>query len=156
MNQRCKLAWKQNKICQCCQLYAWKLSCSTHINTKVVTFNASNFSSLGHSHAGVLFTNEEQNNVGSWQIFNTFSTNVNLGYEVTDTGCLAPNGHTHGYVSTNFQTLIFNKWDEKLSEKQICIYMFYSIPIDTSCDMSSVRFPFKHCWKLANDSLSLA
>ena len=61
------------------------------------------------------------------------------------TQAAAQNGHTHGYVSTNFQTLIFNKWDEKLSEKRICIYMFYSIPSDTSCDMPSVQFSFKHC-----------
>ena len=56
-------------ICFFCQHFC-KRSCF---------FNA-NLSSPGHSHAGLLFTNEEQKKVGSRHIFNTFATHAQFIY----------------------------------------------------------------------------
>ena len=86
---------------------------------------ASNLSSSGHCIIGLLFTNEQQQKIGSWYFC---ATHTNLVHDVTDTGCHTQNGSAHRNVY-KFQLLISNKPDQKSTEKLFWDCCFFVVVV---------------------------
>ena len=74
-------------------------------------------------------------------VFATFATWTGIAYDVTDTGCWARNGSSHGCAFAIFR-LFFLKQMEPEIVKRSCVSIFVRIPMTRFCDASSLQFPF--------------
>lgn len=74
---------------------------------KFFFFLASNLNSSRRSHVDLLFINEEQEKVGTSDVHDSFATNADRVYDVTDTECWAQNGSTLGRVYAPFECPFF-------------------------------------------------
>ena len=68
------------------------------------------------------FTYEKQKEARD--VFNTFATHASLVSDVTDIDCSVQTGSSRGRVFSKFQTSSFDKQDEKLSSKLLCVYFY--------------------------------
>ena len=60
-------------------------------------------------------------------VFDTLVTHANHVYNITDTDYWAGNGSTHCHVFTTFKGRFFNKQNQELNEKLLCLFCkFYS------------------------------
>ena len=118
---------------------------SINIYTKKSTF-AWNFSSSGHSHAVLFFTNKEQL---VHEVFNTSTTCSSLLQYLTDTDCQAQSDTTYSRIFATFKySFLTNKTRNQTQNcgmsTSFCFfkYLFMNfIPIDMACDTFFTTVP---------------
>jgi len=72
-------------------------------------FLASNLNSSGRSHVDLLFINEEQEKVGASDVYDSFASNADRVYDVTDAECWTQSCNIDSRVQTSICTKLMGR-----------------------------------------------